>query len=150
MDFENELTVPLVSLPEFCPQVHTVQGDVDDWSVYALAPSGKLYAANSTSETVVTLATNCTSFILGSGFLIYTTSAHYSHYAPLDKLYEMLQNGPEGAPPEWEQRRVERGSRIVTVVPSAMSLVLQMPRGNLETINPRPLVLAVVRQDIDA
>ena len=29
-----------------------------------------------------------------------------------------------------------------------MSLVLQMPRGNLETVHPRPLVLAVVRQDI--
>ena len=29
-----------------------------------------------------------------------------------------------------------------------MSLVLQMPRGNLETISPRPLVLAVVREQI--
>jgi elongator complex protein 1 len=50
----------------------------------------------------------------------------------------------------WERRRVERGSRIVTVVPSAMSLVLQMPRGNLETIYPRPLVMSVVREDLDA
>lgn len=33
-------------------------------------------------------------------------------------------------------------------MPSNMSLVLQMPRGNLETINPRPLVMAIVRQDI--
>ena len=49
-----------------------------------------------------------------------------------------------------EKRRVERGSRIVTVVPSTMSLVLQMPRGNLETINPRPLVLEVVKSDLDA
>lgn len=30
-----------------------------------------------------------------------------------------------------------------------MSLVLQMPRGNLETINPRPLVMEIVKQDID-
>ena len=29
-----------------------------------------------------------------------------------------------------------------------MGLVLQMPRGNLETINPRPLVLAVVHAHI--
>lgn len=49
----------------------------------------------------------------------------------------------------WEKRRVERGSRIVTVVPSAMSLVLQMPRGNLETVNPRPLVMEVVKKDLD-
>lgn len=48
----------------------------------------------------------------------------------------------------WMNRRVERGSQIVTVVPSAMTLVLQMPRGNLETVNPRPLVLEVVQRDI--
>jgi len=30
-----------------------------------------------------------------------------------------------------------------------MSLVLQMPRGNLETISPRALVMEVVRQDLD-
>ncbi len=30
-----------------------------------------------------------------------------------------------------------------------MSLVLQMPRGNLETINPRPLVMEIVKQDVD-
>lgn len=47
------------------------------------------------------------------------------------------------------KRAVERGSKIVTVVPSATSLVLQMPRGNLETICPRPLVLRVVRLDLD-
>lgn len=50
----------------------------------------------------------------------------------------------------WSSRKVERGSRIVTAVPSTMSLVLQMPRGNLETINPRPLVMEVVKQDLDA
>jgi elongator complex protein 1 len=49
---------------------------------------------------------------------------------------------------DWETRRVERGSLIVAACPSSMSLVLQMPRGNLETVYPRPLVLAVVRQDV--
>lgn len=49
-----------------------------------------------------------------------------------------------------EKRRVERGSRIVVAVPSSMSLVLQMPRGNLETIDPRAMVMRVVRDDVDA
>lgn len=52
-------------------------------------------------------------------------------------------------PSEWTIRKVERGSRIVVAVPSSMSLVLQMPRGNLETINPRPLVMEVVKHDLD-
>ncbi len=37
-------------------------------------------------------------------------------------------------------RAIERGSCIVTCVMHGMQLVLQMPRGNLETICPRPLV----------
>ena len=46
-------------------------------------------------------------------------------------------------------RRVERGSRIVMVVPADTRLVLQMPRGNLETVCPRALVLSQVRRDLD-
>ena len=45
-------------------------------------------------------------------------------------------------------RSIERGAKIVTVMPSTYSLVLQMPRGNLETIYPRALVLAKIRQNI--
>lgn len=46
-------------------------------------------------------------------------------------------------------RRVERGSRIVTSVPDDTKLVLQMPRGNLETVHPRALVLSAVRRHLD-
>ena len=46
-------------------------------------------------------------------------------------------------------RRVERGSKIVTVVPCDTKVVLQMPRGNLETIHPRALVLSCVRKALD-
>lgn len=47
-------------------------------------------------------------------------------------------------------RNIERGSRLVSVMPSTFSLVLQMPRGNLETIYPRALVLAGIRRSIEA
>jgi elongator complex protein 1 len=46
-------------------------------------------------------------------------------------------------------RSVERGAKIVTVMPTAYSVVLQMPRGNLETIYPRALVLAAIRRSIE-
>jgi elongator complex protein 1 len=45
-------------------------------------------------------------------------------------------------------RPIERGSRIITIMPSVHAVVLQAPRGNLETISPRALVLASVRQSI--
>ncbi|CAG04536.1 unnamed protein product [Tetraodon nigroviridis] len=47
-------------------------------------------------------------------------------------------------------RRVERGSRIVTVVPQDTRVVLQMPRGNLETVHHRSLVLAQLRSWLDS
>ena len=46
-------------------------------------------------------------------------------------------------------RSIERGARLVTAVPTNMSLVLQMPRGNLETIYPRAMVVAGIRKLID-
>lgn len=45
-------------------------------------------------------------------------------------------------------RSIERGAKLVTVMPSIFALVLQMPRGNLETIYPRALVLAGIRDSI--
>ena len=47
-------------------------------------------------------------------------------------------------------RAIERGARIVIVIPSKSALILQMPRGNLETIFPRALVLAGIRCNIEA
>uniref|UniRef100_A0A672ZN49 Elongator complex protein 1 n=1 Tax=Sphaeramia orbicularis TaxID=375764 RepID=A0A672ZN49_9TELE len=47
-------------------------------------------------------------------------------------------------------RRVERGSRIVTVVPQDTRVILQMPRGNLETVHHRALVLAQLRRWLDS
>lgn len=85
---------------------------------------------------------------------MYTTTAHVSHYVPLSTLSTLLQkiNAGENVKEEdtkRETRRIERGSKIITAVPSTMSLILQMPRGNLETVNPRPLVMEIVKQDID-
>lgn len=56
-----------------------------------------------------------------------------------------------GDDPEKDERcrSVERGSRLVTAIPTNMSIVLQMPRGNLETIYPRAMVVAGIRDLID-
>jgi elongator complex protein 1 len=56
-----------------------------------------------------------------------------------------------GDDPEKDERcrSVERGSRLVTAIPTNMSIVLQMPRGNLETISPRAMVVAGIRALIE-
>lgn len=168
--YRDEQPIPAVitSFPEFC--VFSLRATIPPERGTAikhfvgLSDSGKLHASRSQGHTRV-LATNTTSFVIGSGFVVFTTTGHEAHFASLAVLTSTLKElveggGEEGAEDkdnsrvlldfDWEKRRVERGSRIVTIVPSTMSLVLQMPRGNLETINPRPLVMAVVKKDLDA
>ena len=48
----------------------------------------------------------------------------------------------------YEPRNVERGARIVAILPGRPMAVLQMPRGNLEGIYPRALVLHSVMSQI--
>lgn len=88
----------------------------------------------------------CTSFIVTPMHLIYTTNQHLLKFIHLHpgKLEVPLDE------PEKDERcrSIERGAKIVTVIPSTYALVLQMPRGNLETIYPRALVLAGIRQSL--
>ncbi|TFK65584.1 IkappaB kinase complex, IKAP component [Pluteus cervinus] len=176
-DSLDAFTPTTAKFPLFCPQTQRVSSSTshEDAVLYVgFNGRGKLYA--STSGQTKELGTNVTSFTIASGFVIYTTNAHEVLFAPISAIVDVLiaasaSNGvheddqftfignapgngigPKGTTgnfPEWEKRRVERGSRIVVAVPSAMALVLQMPRGNLETISPRPLVMEVVKQDLN-
>jgi len=137
----------VVKFPEFCPTIHKeLDPSGGDCPLFiGLSRAGKLYAANPSGS--VSLATNANSFHCASGYVIYVTSAHEAHFVPVQPLFSTPPADEKKV--ESEVRRVERGSRIVTAVSSNMALVLQMPRGNLETVNPRPLVLEVVKKDID-
>ncbi|KAF9450112.1 IkappaB kinase complex, IKAP component [Macrolepiota fuliginosa MF-IS2] len=150
----------LSHFPEFCVQTQTVDAIHDSRSdkiFLGLGGSGKLHVTRATYDPI-TLGTNATSFTVTSGFTTFTTTAHEAIFVPLTTVDRLISDQGENggseavkeAAKEWPVRKVERGSRIVTAVPSTMSLVLQMPRGNLETINPRPLVMEVVKQDLDA
>ncbi|KAI1107353.1 IkappaB kinase complex, IKAP component [Jackrogersella minutella] len=95
------------------------------------------------------LMKNCTSFLVTPAHLIVTTTNHlvkFIHLVDADNL-EIPPDDPEN---DERCRNIERGARLVTAMPTYMSLVLQMPRGNLETIYPRAMVVAGIRQLIDA
>jgi len=151
---EDELVLPIARFLEFCVNVYQITVDVSTQEVLyvGLSKTGKLYVSKS-DEIHRTISTNATSFTVVPSFIIFTTNMHEALFAPISTLPALLNEEAPAAvdvPPEWPVRKVERGSRIVVAVPSTMSLVLQMPRGNLETINPRPLVMEVVKQDLDA
>lgn len=160
LSLDNDL---IATLPESCPTLQVL----NEQTILALSESGRLYLNDQM------LASGCSSFAIGGDFLIYTTLQHEARFVLLQTLLSanadseaIMAAGFSQALPKSGQvetiganaqgdvktgyaRKVERGSRIVTVVPSTMSIILQMPRGNLETISPRPLVLQVVREHLD-
>ncbi|XP_032061970.1 elongator complex protein 1 [Aythya fuligula] len=98
------------------------------------------------------VASNITSFATYNEFLLVTTNSHTCQcFCLKDLTVKALQAGlsSAAAPNSETLRKVERGSRIVTVVPQDTKVVLQMPRGNLETVHHRALVLAQIRKWLD-
>uniref|UniRef100_A0A8C8RGH4 Elongator complex protein 1 n=1 Tax=Pelusios castaneus TaxID=367368 RepID=A0A8C8RGH4_9SAUR len=100
----------------------------------------------------VEVASNVTSFARYDEFLLVTTHSHTCQCVSLrDTSLKVLQAGfsSTSTPNTETLRKVERGSRIVTVVPQDTKVILQMPRGNLETVHHRALVLAQIRKWLD-
>uniref|UniRef100_A0A8B9GHK1 Elongator complex protein 1 n=1 Tax=Amazona collaria TaxID=241587 RepID=A0A8B9GHK1_9PSIT len=98
------------------------------------------------------VASNITSFATYNEFLLVTTNSHTCQCfclknMPLKALQACLSSA--AAPNSETLRKVERGSRIITVVPQDTKVVLQMPRGNLETVHHRALVLAQIQKWLD-
>jgi len=92
------------------------------------------------------VANNVTSLLIHSEFILLTTLRHMLLCAQLNhKGLQSLMKG-QCCP----GRRIERGARLVTSVAGGTSVVLQMPRGNLECIQPRPLTLHVATVLLDA
>ncbi|XP_008325394.1 elongator complex protein 1 [Cynoglossus semilaevis] len=98
------------------------------------------------------LASNVSSFAICNNFLLITTHSHTCRCLQLSKLgLKGLQTAlaTDKGQNDETLRRVERGSKIVTVVPQDTRVILQMPRGNLETVHHRALVLAQLRVWLD-
>ncbi|KAG9098159.1 hypothetical protein FRC06_006747 [Ceratobasidium sp. 370] len=153
--FNRSDSTKLVLLSRFCPHAQAISTSLGELLV-GLDASGKLISSGIPSQMTngdvlnsahIQVAHNVNSFAITSAFLIFTTTAHEIKFAPIADLFASELGDTERS--GWGVRRVERGSRIVCVVPANASVVMQLPRGNLETINPRPLVLASVKADVE-
>ncbi|KAF3201480.1 hypothetical protein TWF679_011367 [Orbilia oligospora] len=112
--------------------------------IFALGPSGRLFYNGKP------LLNGCTSFVLTHQHLIITTIQNFLKFISLRDNADDFQIPPDDAAGNELCRAIERGGKLVTVIPSTFAVVLQMPRGNLETIYPRALVLAGIRECIDS
>ncbi|XP_061644154.1 elongator complex protein 1 isoform X2 [Phyllopteryx taeniolatus] len=136
----------LVNFPVPCPQMALCSVDGQECAL-GLTDRARLFAAD------VELASNVSSFAVCDDFLVVTTHSHTCRCLRLSALgLKGLQAAlaRDGGQNDETLRRVERGSRVVTVVSQDMRVVLQMPRGNLETVHHRALVLAQLRQWLDS
>ena len=121
------------SWPECCSQIDLINNHL-----IGLAASGRLYVDGRE------ILSSISSLTLHSDFVLVTRmQKHQLLCIPLAQL--------EGSTPtaNVEERAVERGSRLVHAVSGSTAVVLQMPRGNLETIHPRPLSLNIIKCMID-
>lgn len=149
-DIDSRRLIPCVDFGKACDVARAI--DISQSSTSAikslflgLTCSGTLFSAPKSSSPR-TLAQNANSFTVSGDLVVYVTSAHEAHFISAG----LLAGADASTDVSSERRRVERGSRIVASIPSTMSLVLQMPRGNLETVSPRPMVMAAIHADADA
>lgn len=150
----EEHAAPLADLCEFCPslQVGKAFEDSNSGYVIGLTSAGSLICSSLSGECESfarkTLARDVTSFAVSPPFLIWTNTIHEARFLSLKSLVSPIASMvPDVVSLD---RRVERGSKIVTTIPRQMAIVLQMPRGNLERIFPRCMVLHRVRKELDA
>ncbi|ODQ49573.1 hypothetical protein PICMEDRAFT_71116 [Pichia membranifaciens NRRL Y-2026] len=120
-----------------------------------LMSSGKLYVNSKL------ISQGVTSMLVTGSYLLYTTAQHQL------KFIHLLQNETLYNDEEFKDtvasetdvnfglhderiRNIERGSVLVNAIPSKSCVILQAPRGNLESIYPRIMVLSDVRKAIKA
>ena len=134
-------------LRPLCPreswvQYYSAEGEVPEMHIEDLGRFSLSKRAHLISDGKL-ISKDCTSFATTGVHLIFTTSQHLLKFVELATM-----DVPPDVPDE-RCRTIERGAKIVTVIPSNYAVILQMPRGNLETVFPRVLVVAGIRQHLD-
>ncbi|XP_046966489.1 putative elongator complex protein 1 [Vanessa cardui] len=141
---DGTITPQEVSFPEACPKFSAVAVDNDVYFL-GLSHKGCLYLMD---EMVIN---NISSFFVHSDYLLLTTLKHMLLCVELTKVglgniasFERMEKS------NIYKRKIERGAKLVISVPKDTRTVFQMPRGNLETIQPRPLSLKIIGEYLDS
>lgn len=147
---DDSLTLSeIVTFPQLCREFEVVPKEDGSSIAFGISSNGKLYA----DETQV--AVGVTSIKVTESHLLFTTAQAKLCFIHLNSAsdnykYDIFNSEFESQLVDERIRQIERGSILVSVIPSTYSVILQAPRGNLETINPRIMVLSGVRQFIQS
>lgn len=119
-------------------------------TVVSMSARNRLYCG----ETLLVSGSSSYAYNGSHGILMYITLGtkphmHYCSYESLAKIDPLL--GEEQLLIECEEPRpLERGAKLVAAVFNDSKVLVQMPRGNLETFEPRILVLLSAQKLLDA
>nr|CAD7455918.1 unnamed protein product [Timema tahoe] len=137
---QNKVSFYNFNLPECCTKLNILRVEETEF-VFGLSDRNRFYI--NTKE----IANNVTSYTLHSEFILLTTLQHtlLCSRLDLDGIGSLASDHNLGT-----SRRIERGARLVIAVPCDTRVILQMPRGNLECIHPRPLLLQLAATYLDS
>lgn len=127
----------LLQVPMFSPEVIRALTDFVDVQLTELESENHLLTLSSDSTLRYdskVLASNCTSFRTTKHYLIYTTTDNNINLVLLDGLYNIIHNTFDIK--SWSQA-IENGGTLISASELSSKVVLQMPRGNLETLHLR-------------
>ncbi|XP_055943072.1 putative elongator complex protein 1 [Argiope bruennichi] len=132
---------PLVLL-QTCPNISVISVDGKDF-LLGLSEKYNLFCNDHI------ILSGCTSYYIHEEFLLVTTIDNVlkCFSKKSDLLDTVIKNN--ALPSEVQSQKVEKGARIVIAPFKTTSVILQMPRGNLETIHPRALVLSAICKYLD-
>ena len=111
-----------------------------------LSSRGRLYSG----ERLLSSASSSFVISLQHKFLTHVTigSQPQLRFLPLSSLFDfdplMGSDDQNGTLEGYEPRSIERGARIVAMFPTKPTIVIQLPRGNLESISPRACLLPFI------
>nr|CAD7393378.1 unnamed protein product [Timema cristinae] len=137
---QNKVSLYNFNLSECCTKLNILRVEETEF-VFGLSDRNRFYI--NTKE----IANNVTSYTLHSEFILLTTLQHtlLCSRLDLDGIESLASDHNLGT-----SRRIERGARLVIAVPCDTRVILQMPRGNLECIQPRPLLLHLAATYLDS
>lgn len=145
--FQSELQsiAPITTMPRRCDAVEVyfpIGEEIGMPIVFGLHATGKVYCNDRQ------IANSGTSLCMTDKYLIFTTAQNLLKFCHLSSDPEKIEVPDDASVGDERCRSIERGSLVVTAMPSRTAFTLQAPRGNLETIYPRVMVLTGVRNAI--
>lgn len=139
----EDLEIPDESFGVPCPIFDVFQIDNEIYFI-GLSHNGQLYINQKM------IMNSVSSFFVHTHFLLLTTLQHVLLCTELTKAgLDAIMEYQKKESTHVYKRKIERGAKLVIVVPNDTRTVFQMPRGNIEAIQPRPLSLKIIGEYLD-